>query len=80
MVSVLLIEVGPAPKPPAPFFWKTIPPVEVSEVVPSFQVAEAVPLRVAVFTEAGLAFGAPAGENVVLGNGEVATVTVKAPD
>ena len=57
-----------------------MPPVEVSEVVPSAQDAQvAVPAKLPVDTEAGEALGAPAGENEEDGNGVVATVTVNAP-
>jgi hypothetical protein len=75
MLSVSLIDVGPAPYPP-PFTWNWIPPVEVNEVVPSAHVALAVPLSVAVLMLAGLALGAPAGENVVSGKLAVLTTTV----
>jgi hypothetical protein len=57
-----------------------MPPVEVRETEPSAQDAQvAVPLRVPVETEAGLALGAPAGVNTEVGKGLLATVTVKAP-
>jgi hypothetical protein len=83
MLSVLLMVVGPAPKVPEALTSKMMPPVEVSEVVPSPQLVQvAVPLRAGgpvTATEAGDAFGAPDGEKILLGNGAEVTVTVKAP-